>query len=113
MLETLSPVASAAAVNNTIVVMTCNFGQSELLMNFACNARRRNLDLSMIVVFAADEETRDIAMGLDLHTFYDEPTFGFLPKAASGVFADETFGRMVRLHETISSSLSTLDQKPS
>jgi hypothetical protein len=98
-LEKLRPVVSAAAMNNTVVVMTCNFGQSEILMNFACGARRRNLDLSPVVVFAADPETRDLAMGLGLRTFYDETNLGFVPREAAKGVGDAVFGAMVRYME--------------
>ena len=55
-----------------IIVMVCNFGQSELLMNFACNARARNFDLSAVLVFAADRETEELAKSLGLAAYYDE-----------------------------------------
>lgn len=71
-LEQLKPIAAKAAKNNTIVVMVCNLGQSELLMNFACAARSRGLDLSQVLVFATDLETKALAEGLGLAAFYDE-----------------------------------------
>jgi len=37
-LEDLKDVAKRVAIDNTIIVLTCNMGQSELLMNFVCNA---------------------------------------------------------------------------
>ena len=37
--EELTPIVRKIAVNNAIVVMVCNFGQSQLLLNFACSAR--------------------------------------------------------------------------
>jgi hypothetical protein len=95
-LEKLAPIAGAAAVNNTIVVMTCNYGQSDLLVNFVCGARRRKLDLSSVVVFPTDEETLAIALGLGLHAFYDESAFGFVPKEAAAAFGVDTFGKAVR-----------------
>lgn len=52
--------------------MVCNHGQSELLMNFVCSANARNLDLSTVLVFATDEETKDIAEGLGLAAFFDK-----------------------------------------
>jgi hypothetical protein len=52
--------------------MVCNHGQSELLMNFVCAAHARNLDLSAVLVFATDEETKDIAEGLGLTAFFDK-----------------------------------------
>ena len=68
----LSPIAKKVAKDNTIIVMTCNMGQSELLMNFVCGAKSRGFDLSNILVFPTDVETKDLAEGLGLATFYDE-----------------------------------------
>ncbi len=68
----LSPVAKKVAKDNTIIVMTCNMGQSELLMNFVCNAKSRGFGLDNILVFPTDQETKELAEGLGLATFYDE-----------------------------------------
>ena len=75
-LEELKPYAEKAAVNNTIVVLVSNHGQSELLLNFACSSRARGFDISKVLVFATDEETRDLAHGLGLNVFYDEKVRG-------------------------------------
>jgi hypothetical protein len=59
---------------HTIIVMVCNFGQSELLLNFVCAARARGLDKvvqSHVLVFATDEETYTLAQGLGLTSYYD------------------------------------------
>ena len=58
--------------DSTIIVMVCNFGQSELLMNFACHARSKNFDTSAILVFATDLETADLARSLGLAAYYDK-----------------------------------------
>lgn len=71
-LEELKPIAQKAAKDNTIIVMVCNHGQSELLMNFACSCRARGLDLSQVLVFATDVETKELAEGLGLVAFYDQ-----------------------------------------
>jgi len=68
----LKPIAEKVAVGNTIIVMTCNMGQSELLMNFVCNARAKGLNVGNVLVFPTDKETKDLAEGLGLATFYDE-----------------------------------------
>lgn len=71
-LEELKPIAKKVAGNSkTIVVMVCNHGQSELLMNFACSARARGFDTSQVLVFATDVETKELAEGLGLAAFYD------------------------------------------
>lgn len=71
-LKQLKPVAEKVAKDNTIVVMVCNFGQSELLMNFACSSRARGIDLFQVLVFATDEETKSLAEGLGMSVFYDQ-----------------------------------------
>lgn len=71
-LEELAPIAShVGGREKTIVVMVCNHGQSELLMNFACSSRARGFDLSNVLVFATDMETKELAEGLGLAAFYD------------------------------------------
>ena len=56
--------------------MVCNHGQSELLMNFVCSAKSRNLDLGSVLVFATDEETKELAEGLGLAAFFDKTVSG-------------------------------------
>jgi hypothetical protein len=34
----------------TVVVMTCNHGQSELLLNFVCSTKARGFDLTNVLV---------------------------------------------------------------
>jgi len=93
--EELKPIAEKVAVKNTIIVMTCNMGQSELLMNFVCNARSKGLDVSNVLVFPTDQETKDLAEGLGLATFHDEKNFGHLPKGEARHYADKTFTAMM------------------
>lgn len=65
-------VERVATPGRTVTVMVCNFGQSELLANFACSARARKIDISSVLVFATDPETKELADGLGLTAFYDE-----------------------------------------
>ncbi len=71
-LKELKPIAESVAKDNTIIVLTCNMGQSELLLNFVCNAKAKGLDVGNILVFPTDEETKELAEGLGLTTFHDE-----------------------------------------
>ena len=41
-------------------------------MNFVCSAKARGLDISSVLLFATDQETKDLAEGLGLAAFYDE-----------------------------------------
>jgi hypothetical protein len=70
-LTELRPIATRIAIANTIVVMVCNFGQAELLMNFACSAKARGVDTSNVLVFATDQETADLAESVGLTAYYD------------------------------------------
>ncbi len=76
-LKELKPVAESVAKDNTIILMTCNMGQSELLINFVCNARAKGLDAENILVFPTDGETKELAEALGLTTFHDEKVGAF------------------------------------
>jgi hypothetical protein len=71
-LAELEPMLKEIHLCRTVIVMVCNWGQSELLMNFFCNARAKGLDISAVVVFATDAETAELAKGLGLATFYNQ-----------------------------------------
>jgi len=68
----LRPIAERIKVNNTIIVMVCNFGQSPLLINFACSSRARGFDISNLLVFATDKETLELSQSLGLSAYYDD-----------------------------------------
>jgi len=88
-------VEKVATPGRTVTVMVCNFGQSELLANFVCAARSRNLDTSSILVFATDTETKQLAESLGLTAFYDERNFGAMPSEAAGHYGDRKFTAMM------------------
>jgi hypothetical protein len=93
-LEALKPVAARAASGNSgraIVVMVCNHGQSELLMNFACSSRARGFDITSVLVFATDEDTKVLAEGLGMNVFFDEKVGTFFRNRAR---ARLEFGRV-------------------
>ncbi len=68
--EDLDAILKKIAVNNNVVVMTVNKGQSDLLMNFACSARARGFNLDNVIVFPTDMFSKDLAEGLGLATYY-------------------------------------------
>lgn len=78
-----------------IVVMTCNHGQSELLMNFVCSSRAKGFDLSNVLLFPTDVETKELAEGLGLTTFYEEKLMASIPKKEAGVYGDMTFTKVM------------------
>jgi hypothetical protein len=72
-LDKLKPlVEKVATADKQLIVMVCNMGQSELLMNFVCAAKKRGLDYSHVLVFATDLETKALAEGVGLTAFFDE-----------------------------------------
>jgi len=52
--------------------MVANLGVLELLTNFVCSSRARGLDISNVIVFATDAETREAMASLGVETFDDE-----------------------------------------
>lgn len=70
-LDKLQPLLNQVAVDNTVVVMVCNRGQADLLVNFACSNRVRGLPLEGILVFCTDPKTFDIATELGMTAYYD------------------------------------------
>ena len=95
-LDKLRPLAEQVVRNNTLVVMFSNFGQAELIINFCASARARSLDVSGILLYATDVETKELAEGLGMTAFFDEATFGHFPSMASEAFADPTFFAMMK-----------------
>lgn len=93
--EDLTPIVKKIAVNNAIVVMVANFGQSQLLINFACQAKGKGLDTSMVLVFATDQETKDLAESVGLKVYFDERNFGKMPKKAAQTYGDGAFTNMM------------------
>lgn len=71
-LAKLKPIAAKVAKDNTIIVLVCNHGQSELLVNFICTSKARGLDLSQVLVFTTDTKARDLVAGLGVAHFNDE-----------------------------------------
>jgi hypothetical protein len=91
-LERLKPLAQqAAGSGNTIVVMVCNFGQSELFLNFVCSAKARNLDLSRVLLFATDDEMMALAETWGVTAFAVGDDFGEMPKKAARAYGDKVF----------------------
>jgi hypothetical protein len=70
-LAELKVILADIAIGNRVIVMVCNFGQSELLINFCCSAHARGFDISNVIVFPTDQATDDLARGLGLATYFD------------------------------------------
>ncbi|KAL3905632.1 MAG: hypothetical protein SGARI_004364 [Bacillariaceae sp.] len=79
------------------IVMTCNKGQSELLVNLVCSAKSRNLPLDRIILFATDAATLSLCQELQLpYCYHDEKLFGDIPENAAGFFGDNTFAQVMK-----------------
>ena len=100
LLEELKPIAQSIVDNskttkNTIVVLVCNYGQVELFLNFVCNARSKNYDLSNLLMFATDLPTLELMKKIDIAAYYDESIFGSMPETAAHAYGDKTFSKMM------------------
>lgn len=78
-----------------VITLVCNLGQSALLSNFICAARSKGFDLSNVIVFATDKETKDIAEGLGLLVYYNKRNFESLPTGEALVYGDSIFSKMM------------------
>ncbi|KAL9185412.1 hypothetical protein ACHAXT_003189 [Thalassiosira profunda] len=94
-LDDLKPILEKIARNNAVIVLTCNLGQSALLVNFICSARRRGFDLSNVLLFPTDLETKELAEGLGLTTYYDAMNMGPLPSGEAKRYGDKNFKAMM------------------
>lgn len=94
-LADLKPIVEKIKRKNTVIVMVCNFGQSELLINFACSARARGLSTENVIVFATDQETKDLAEGVGLAAYFDQRNFGDIPMGAADHYGDKKFVAMM------------------
>lgn len=90
--------AAAHNANNAVIVMVCNFGQSELLMNFICNTRAKGLEsvLANVVLFATDQATHDLATSMGITSVYIDAVFAGMPENAAGQYLDNKFRDMMR-----------------
>lgn len=88
-------VQKVATPKKTVTVMVSNFGQSELLVNFVCSAKSRKLDISSVLVFATDLETKALAESLGLTAFYDKRNFESIPSEAAKRYGDRKFTAMM------------------
>ena len=79
----------------TVIVLTCNHGQSELLMNFVCNSKAKGFDLNNVLVFPTDIETKHLAEGMGLHTFYEESIMSGIPEREAGFYGDTIFRKVM------------------
>jgi len=71
-LNELKVILEKIVINNTVIVMVCNFGQVELLMNFVCSAKSRGFDLSNILVFTTDEQSTELVEAMGLTAYFDK-----------------------------------------
>eukprot|EP00804_Cyclotella_cryptica_P011471 CCRYP_016396-RA/>CCRYP_016396-RA protein AED:0.26 eAED:0.26 QI:45/1/1/1/0.55/0.6/10/2293/648 len=97
--QILKPMAgSCAGEDNTVIVMVCNTGQSDLLINFVCSADSRgfgDIVREKVLLFATDQGMLDIALGLGMKAFYNEKIFEKMPEKEAGRYGDKAFTQMM------------------
>lgn len=87
----LKPILQRIARENTIIVMVCNHGQSDLLLNFLCASRSRDLSLKNLFILCTDTETYQLAMNLGVAAYYDELNFGGISSKSANRYGDKIF----------------------
>ena len=79
-------------VKGSLIVMVSNFGNSDLLINFCCAAKRVGVDIGKILMFATDVQTAELAESLGFGGVYHHPKlFAAIPKDAPIDFGDEVY----------------------
>jgi hypothetical protein len=105
----ISPKGKGNSVTKrTIVVLSCNYGHADLLVNYACAASKVGADISKFLVFATDGETFDLANALGFAAFYDEALFRSVPNEEANMFGDSSFARITMTKIYVAHLLSSL-----
>ena len=78
-----------------LVVMVCNEGMIELLLNWYCGVSRLGFDTSNVIIFATDEKSRDTAKSLGLKVSLTNLGLSDLPTEAAGAYGDLIFAKMM------------------
>ena len=93
LLEQVRPLAaSASEAHGVVVILVCNWGQSELLANFACSS---STDRASILVFCTDTDTYELATKLGLRAIHVQDAFGDMPTEAARSYGDKRFTGMM------------------
>jgi Nucleotide-diphospho-sugar transferase len=99
-----------------IVVLVCNAGHAELLLNFYCAATRIGVDVARgnFLLFATDSETKALGDSLAIPTFYFAPLFASIPSNGTieyGTlpYAHVMLSKVYCMHLMMSSSLGNVD----
>lgn len=87
----------------TVIVMTVNRGDVDLLLNFICAAKSRKLDVRRILVFVTDEDTKQLIESqsssdedLGVMVYFDKQNLASVAKGGeSQKFGDATFISMM------------------
>ncbi|KAL3793475.1 LOW QUALITY PROTEIN: hypothetical protein ACHAW5_001650 [Stephanodiscus triporus] len=79
--------------SKTVIILTCNLGQSELLLNFACSARARGFDLKNVVVFLRIDER--VGGGYGTCDIYEEKLMASIPKEQAAQYGDTVFSSVM------------------
>lgn len=87
--------------DKTVIVMTINIGDADLLINFLCAAKSRNVDTRRILVFVTDDESKQLVESLfgdemGVMIYHDKYNFASVAKGGdSQKYGDATFVHMM------------------
>jgi len=84
-------------VDNTVVLMTFNYGSIVLFFNWLCSVRRAKIQVSNLMVISADEKTHLLLSSLNVSSLYLPQLFGNYQSEsvrAFGTYEWNPFGRL-------------------
>lgn len=83
-LDRVKPIAESIALSSKpMIVMVCNEGHAELLLNFVCACRKVGVDMSRYLVFATDSNTEELVTSWDISVVYYPEIFPEVDPAAA------------------------------
>ena len=101
-LKELKPIANRVAYSKSspsskgaIIVMVTNFGHSDLFINYCCAARAAGMDLSKILLFATDQDTKDMGDALGIQTYFNEKVFSSIPREESQFYGSPSYAKIM------------------
>lgn len=77
--------------DKAVIVMTCNYADADLLINFVCHAKGHGIDLSHLLFFPTDDQIHTVAKSLGLNCYYNAKIFEGVPTVRNKLFGDTTF----------------------
>lgn len=92
--------AKEVARDNTVLLLAFNYGEFNLFLNWLCSCKHHKIDISNLLVYAADSKLHEVLDEMGIANFYLPEIFGEKQSGISKRFGDNTwlpFGQLKML----------------